>query len=171
MHCRNYVIFTCLALLLFGCNAKQQIKGRHYLDIQNYKKGITSFEDAVRENPDDPAANYYLGRFYLVEKENKKALFHLLHAAQLSPDNADYHFWLGMAHAANGQSNLERKSYRRTLELNPKHLPAQINLGHNLFENEKGSLAETLEHFYKKIGPLAQRQTERCRFLAYNRAV
>ena len=73
MHWRNYVIITCLALLLFGCNAKQQIKGRHYLDIQNYKKGIASFEDAVRKNPDDPAANYYLGRFYLVEKENKKA--------------------------------------------------------------------------------------------------
>ena len=137
MHLRNLVILICLIMLLSGCATKQHIKGRHYLDVQNYRKGIASFEKVIRNNPDDPTANYYLGRFYLVEKENKKALFRLAHAVELAPDNADYNFWLGMAYAANMKSDLERRSYLRTIKIDPNHLPALINLGHNQLEKSE----------------------------------
>lgn len=131
MQFRILFLTVCLASVL-GCS---DISGSYYLRSGQYGKGIQSFEKAYRENPNDPAVNYYLGRFYLAQEKARQAVPHLRRAAQTEPNNANYHFWLGVANWAVMDFEAERKSYLRALALDKDHVPARLYLAHNLLDS------------------------------------
>jgi tetratricopeptide (TPR) repeat protein len=115
-------------------SVKQNVAGNYYLDSEKYKEGIEAFQDELKRNPRSAEAHYFMGRLQLADNHPKEGLYHLKQAVGLSPDKADYHFWLGVAYSSNMESNLERKSYLRSLELDPRHVQALTYLGHNQLE-------------------------------------
>ncbi|MDW7773495.1 MAG: tetratricopeptide repeat protein [Desulfobulbaceae bacterium] len=136
----------CLALLLLtGCiqaadlgqTLKHQIQGSHYMMHGKYARGEETFRQAIRENPENAEANYYLGRFLLAENKETEALAYLQKAATINSSNADYNFWLGVAYGENNMPEDERKSYQKVLRLNRNHLQALIYLGHNQLKNRE----------------------------------
>jgi tetratricopeptide (TPR) repeat protein len=141
MQFRFVFLTLCLTSALLGCS---DITGSYYLRNEEYGKGIQSFEKAYRENPNDPAVNYYLGRFYLAQEKGRQAIPYLRRAVKLEPDRANYYFWLGVAYWTLMDFAGERKSYLRALELDKDYLPARLYLGHNLLDNGewKGALSQ-----------------------------
>ena len=70
----------CVAAALLGCS---DITGKYYLRNEKYAQGVKAFEKAHRDNPNDPAANYYLGRFYLAQEKGQQAIPLLRRAVEL----------------------------------------------------------------------------------------
>lgn len=124
-------LYALLCLLLAGCLPFQ---GQALLDNAEYDRGLQLSRQALTDQPDDPATNYYAGRFLLAKDRPEEALPLLRRAAQLEPDNADYHFWLGVNRWALFDFQAERAEYQRALALDPDHLPAHLYLGHNCLD-------------------------------------
>jgi len=136
------LLIICVASPLFGCS---DITGRYYLRNEKYDQGLKAFEKAHHDNPNDPAANYYLGRFYLAQEKGQQAIPYLRRAVELEPDRANYYFWLGVGYWTVMDFAAERKSYLRALALDKKHLPARLYLAHNLLDN--GEWEEALSQY------------------------
>jgi len=138
---RTFLACITAVLLLNGCGVGQAIKNSvqagHYLQTGQFRQGEKTFREAVRLDPDDPQANYYLGRFLLAQKQPRSALKYLERAARIDPGDQDYQFWLGFAYGAIGQLEREHQQYLRVLKMNPRHLQALIFLGHNRLKRKK----------------------------------
>lgn len=138
-------LFLIILVLLTGCAKveklgtimKFQVQGAHYLETGNYAKGEAIFRQAVKEDPGNAQANYYLGRFLLARDQGKKALPYLEKAATINPNDADHQFWLGLAYGADGRITEERQRYEKALALDPAHLQALIYLGHLQLKSEE----------------------------------
>lgn len=85
-----------------------------------------------------PQSAYLVGRGLLqADGSEAKALAFLKRASMLEPENPEFAYWEGVGHWANGNQELERKSYLRGLEANPAHIPLLINLGHSYLSEKK----------------------------------
>ena len=95
-------------------------------------------EAAVREDPTDARAAYYLGRALLSAEEVEKAVESLEKAVSLDPGRVDYHLWLGRAYGARAmrasvfqQPSLAgkvRREFEKASELDPDNLEARFGL-------------------------------------------
>jgi tetratricopeptide (TPR) repeat protein len=65
------------------------------------------------------------------ESSETQALAFLRHAAQLDPQNPKFAYWEGVGYWANGDTELERRSYFRGLSADPDNIDLLINLGHS----------------------------------------
>ncbi len=90
---RSGVIKTALVLLisicLLSCQTKDQSvveQGKAYLDSGNYKKATDSFNEAIRLNPNNAKAYYFLGHAYSRMGQYQEALEPIRKAVLLSPD-------------------------------------------------------------------------------------
>ncbi len=154
------MIVPAVLIFLLGCTFNKTVKsqyyrirntavGDYYMDTGKYKDGIRFFKAALKQNPDEPRSNYYLGRCYLAGSQPKAGLAHLQKAVSLAPDNADYLFWLGVAYAANKRPDMERKSYLSALSIEDDHIQALCYLGHNQLADKEYSAA--LESYNKVL--------------------
>ena len=125
----------------------------HYVETRNYVKGEAIFRQAVKENPVNPEANYYLGRFLLAKKKKKEALSYLEKAVSYAPKDADYIFWLGVAYGENGKREKEKKMYLKALAQEEKHLQSLIYLGHTQLRSKEYSAALASYEKALKIWP------------------
>ena len=152
-HHQRPTVYALLNLLLItwlgGCTALggmgTEIQGNYYLNNEDYQAGVRSLRDIVQSNPDDPAAQYYLGRCLLALDKPAEALPHLELATRLEPGRADYHFWQGVAHWGVMDYGRERSSYLRAIDLDKSYLPAHLYLGHNYLD--AGQTQEALQAY------------------------
>lgn len=131
MHHRPWLLGICLLLAVLNCSHPS---GKHYLENEQYAEGIRVFQDILRQDPSNAAANYYLGRFYLAQEKPEQAMVYLQRATELAPREADYHFWQGVAYWAVMEFEKERLSYQQALALDKNHIPALLYLAHNLLD-------------------------------------
>jgi tetratricopeptide (TPR) repeat protein len=115
-------------------SANATIKGEYYLDSGSYDQGIVGFETMLKEHPQNPALQYYIGRLYLAADNALSAEPALQKAVALKPQDADYHFWLGVAYAANAKPSAEQESYLKALAIDETHLQSLVYLGHNRYD-------------------------------------
>ena len=147
MRLQYLIILMLSALFLGGCavgqsinavgrSIKNNVQGTHYLQTKNYSQGELTFHEAVKQDPENPQPNYYLGRFLLAEKKPKQALPYLQKASSLDPKDTDYLFWKGVALGELGKRRQERENYQKVLKVKKKHLQALIYLGHNQLKDK-----------------------------------
>ncbi len=136
---RSKLLFLSIVLitLFTSCSVKQFVKGEFYLSNERYKEGIRSFEEELRNNPNDHKVNYYLGRLYLGNNQHKEGLAYIKKATELDPVNANYQFWLGIAYSESKLPNMEWRSYEKALTLDPNHLNSRIYLAHTQMERKQ----------------------------------
>jgi len=169
---RSIPMILCIALCFSGCAAvgdfgnslKYHIQGEHYLQKQDFKQGLDTFGKAVKIDRKNPEVNYYYGRFLLAENNTKKALPYLKQATVLDPGKSEYHFWLGVAYGESRQEILERKSYLKALELDPKNIQALTYMGNNRLRAKK--YREAMK-YYRMVLDLQDSNPQ----ALYNRAV
>jgi len=169
---RSTVILLCILLSLGGCAAvgefgnrlKYNVQGEYYLQKQDYKQGLKTFGETVKNDRKSPEANFYYGRFLLIESTARKAIPYLKQATVLAPDKSDYQFWLGLAYGESGQEDLERRSYQKALKLDPQNIQALTYMGNNRFRAKKYTVA--LEYYSRALALSDQNPQA-----LYNRAV
>jgi len=103
----NLLIF--LAAVLSGCSLadiSNSIKGSHYMATGEYQQAEKTFRKAVRDDPDNGSAHYYLGRFLLAQGKTAEALPNFQRSVSIDQDDADYFFWLGVTYGELGKLKL-----------------------------------------------------------------
>jgi tetratricopeptide (TPR) repeat protein len=116
-------------------------KGADMFEKGDVVQAAHYFEKALRQDPDDPALNFYLGRCLLVLHQPQQALHGLEKAAALAPRQADYHFWLGVGYWANLDFDKEIDSYLKALQCDPRHVQARVYLGHAYLDRKQWQAA------------------------------
>jgi tetratricopeptide (TPR) repeat protein len=116
-------------------------KGADMFEKGDVVQAAHYFEKALRQDPDDPALNFYLGRCLLVLHQPQQALHGLEKAAALAPQEADYHFWLGVGYWANLDLDKEIGSYLKALQCDPRHVQARVYLGHAYLDRKQWKAA------------------------------
>jgi tetratricopeptide (TPR) repeat protein len=149
----NTALLILLALLASsGCKtvnkAIQGLEGQYYLNMEDYDGGRDAFASRLAENPDDPAANYYMARYELGDDKPEAALPFIKKAVRLAPGNADYRFWEGVTWWALMKPDKEKSAYEQALAINPDHVSANLYLGHNMLDRGKNKTALAL---YEKV--------------------
>jgi tetratricopeptide (TPR) repeat protein len=150
-----FIILTFFASS--GCmtmdKAMQALEGRYYLNKSDYAGGRAAFTEKLAENPDDPAANYYMARFELGDDNPEAALPFILKAVRLAPDKADYRFWEGVTWWALMKPDKEMAAYEQALALDPDHVSANLYLGHNMLDRDRNREALGLYDKVLRLDP------------------
>ena len=80
-------------------------------------------------SPEAKSAAYVeAGKQLLAKHDPNRAILQFLNAAKATPRNADVYYQLGLAYLAAGDLSKGVKSLRKTLELNPHHVEAQLRI-------------------------------------------
>ncbi len=103
---------------------------RGYLD-----EAITSFELALRANPDYPEAHYNLGTLYLKKEMPVEAREHLRRALDLRPDYPDALNNLGLLAVEEGRPDEAARYFQEAIRRKPNYTIALQNLG-NLYRQQ-----------------------------------
>jgi tetratricopeptide (TPR) repeat protein len=114
-----------------------------YTQLGQDDKALQAYRDARAQNPED--VNLILNEanlhYKLGDKEKFKEL--MAEAAAMAPDNPDLHYNIGVINME--QDNIEeaRAAYKRTLEINPGYVNAQLNLS-TTYVNEGNQLIDDM---------------------------
>ncbi len=106
-----------------------------YLD-----EAATSFEEVLREHPQDAEAHYNLGTLHLRRKNFEQAYTHLQRSVDLKPTYPEAWNNLGMLAAQQNRAEEATRDFQRSLQQRPSYVTALVNLG-NLYRHER-SFAE-----------------------------
>ncbi len=110
-----------------------------------YQQAEKTFRKAIRDDPDNGLAHYYLGRFLLAQDKISEAQPHFQRSTELDQNDADYFFWLGITYGELGDSKAERLSYTRALQIRKRHPQANLYLGH--LQLKAGQLEQALKSY------------------------
>ena len=77
-------------------------------NAKNYEKAVTGFQEAVKADPKNSTAHYYLGKSYQALKKDDEAIPAFKEAIRIKPDYAEANFSLGNIYYG-------RKSYDTSL--------------------------------------------------------
>jgi tetratricopeptide (TPR) repeat protein len=128
-------LFLSILLIVCGCEVGTRVQGQYYLNQEKYSEGVAAFSEKLRQNPFDPAGNYYMGRYLLALNRPNKAVSYLKEAVALDFKNANYHFWLGVCYNGLKKPKMERASYLKAIAFDQRHVSAHLYLGHSYLEN------------------------------------
>jgi putative PEP-CTERM system TPR-repeat lipoprotein len=113
--------------------------GLSQLGLGNDKRGIELLENALTQNPKDVGTMMRLSMLYAQQGQNDKARKMAEAAVQADPGNFTLHSFLGNIRGRLGDKKGARESFEGVLKLEPKFLPAAINL--NWLDIEEGRFA------------------------------
>jgi tetratricopeptide (TPR) repeat protein len=92
--------------------------------IGKHDAAIAEFENAIAFEPDDPMVHYLLGRTLLSAGFVPKALIYFEMLIEKSTNIADVYYLAGKCYEKQGQKELAREHYRKTVALLANHLDA-----------------------------------------------
>jgi tetratricopeptide (TPR) repeat protein len=118
------------------------------------------FDEAIRNNPNDPNAYYSRGLAKLNKKMPQDALADFNKAIELDPKHAAAYDARGSAYRKLKQAAEAHDDFNKAIELNPELASAYKNRGENLsafYETSRGKveLSEELEKFRKRYHAVA----------------
>ncbi len=108
-------------------------------------EAITSFESALKANPNDAKACESLGNLLVESGQVTEALGYLQKAVELEPANSTSHYNLGTALFRLGRVDEAIAQFQKDLALNPRDALAHGNLGNALLT--KNRVDEALNEF------------------------
>lgn len=149
--------FYLLPLLLSTGCAVQQLGGNlhnsfvadGYLERQEYRQGLQTFAEEIRQDPGNPQNLYYYGRFLLATGQPREALSFLERAAAAESGKSDYHFWLGVCYGELGSRDQERAAYQKALQVDADHVQATTYLANSLLLS--GNYQDSLRLYQRSL--------------------
>jgi tetratricopeptide (TPR) repeat protein len=117
--------------------------GNYYLDLQDYKQALVSYETALMLEPQAVLALVNASMAHARQGENDKAEALLIRALEIEPESAVTHFNMGLLKAEQNDVVNAEKHLRAALEADPQLYDAAFNLG-VLISSTKPHEAEAL---------------------------
>ncbi|HEA46961.1 MAG TPA: tetratricopeptide repeat protein [bacterium] len=145
-------------------------KGRTFLKEGFIIDAIREFKKAIKENPDNLKAHYYLAFSYKEKKYPGLAIEEFEEVVRINPGITEAHYQLGGLYVVSGLNEKAILAYEKVLELKPEHekkagikatlFTLNYNLGVTHYNN--GEYAPARENFQKvlKIKPEEERIKE-----------
>lgn len=125
------------------------LQGNKFYSEQNYKAAISTYQEAIKLNPQQWAYYFNLGLAYKKMGENEKSLRSFRQAQSLNPESFSANKELGESLAKQGNFDEALGFYEKAIALNPEDVDVLYNLGIcfiNLGDPEKA-----LPYFEKAI--------------------
>ena len=123
-----------LVLLILGSFFLGQISNKNPGQVSSNIEPVPQIQPDSIENPQTA---FMVGRGLLqADSSESQALAFLQRAALLEPQNPEFAYWEGVGHWANGDTEGERRSYLRGLDLDPMNISLLTNLGHNYLSDK-----------------------------------
>src|SRR5262245_24736300 len=97
-------------------------------NAEKYSEALTAFKGVLAKNPGNTDALYEAGWISNELKAYDNAITYLLEAKQLN-STPNIFFELGYAYENSGKKDEAKESYKKALELYPKHYDAAKHLG------------------------------------------
>ncbi|MBC8228959.1 tetratricopeptide repeat protein [bacterium] len=124
---RNLYLVNLSKKQIIGCFLNNI--GTTYYERGKLDEAITSYQTAIRINPNDGCAYCKLGMAYRSKGEFSLAIAGYKKAIEMKPECADAHVNLGTAYANQGKTNEAIASYQTAISINPDDAKAHVNLG------------------------------------------
>ena len=113
---------SCLTLLVavflsFYCVISAQDytleEGKRLLDEQKFEEAKEVLLKVVKQEPENPEANFLLCKVFLILDDHDKSIKYGKKAVKLNDSESDYHLWLGRAHGTQAQKGSKLKALFR----------------------------------------------------------
>lgn len=127
---------------------------------KNYPEALKNFLEALRLNPDNPEAHYFVGIALLALDRVDEAIVHLARARQLDPNDLDIAFNLGVAYFAKGDYERARQQFLFVHQREPR----RENLGYYL-----GFIHFNRREYERALGYFEENVSDDIRFQQQNR--
>ena len=119
--------------------------GKLYISERRTDDAIAELKAALRENPNNEDADYFLGSLLVQESRFAEGIPYLEHAKELKPDSWAVYFYLGKAEMRREKTAEAIALLKRAVALNPEEANAQYQLGRAL--DAGGQKAEAARAF------------------------
>ncbi|MGM0441970.1 MAG: tetratricopeptide repeat protein [Elusimicrobiota bacterium] len=111
-----------------GWNGLEVLEGRIHAAEGNWGKAKKKLKTGLEKNPSDSTVRNDLVTVLLRGKDIEEALKVAEEGTQKAPDQAVSWFLKGLVYEEKGESKTAESSYEKTLEINPGHTDALVNL-------------------------------------------
>ncbi|MDX1923856.1 MAG: tetratricopeptide repeat protein, partial [Rickettsiaceae bacterium] len=122
-------------------------KGKELLALKKYEDAIDSFDEVIRQNPNDAAVYHHKGVGLLMLGRYHDAIALFNKAISLNPDHVDAHYNKGLALEKLGNYQDAINSYDAALIINPNLAP---------LHNSKGAALYCLKNYSEAVDSYAQ---------------
>lgn len=112
-------VSAMLVAAVLGCTTFQR--------NNDYRSGISIWEDTTRKSPNNPRASYNLGRHMVEEGQYSLALGQFLRTVQLQPDYSNGYMSVGCALANIGRHEEALGEYAQAIRVAPKYADNYFN--------------------------------------------
>ncbi len=122
------------------------LEGDFHVHMQRFAEAKAALDEALQLDPQNASAHESMGFYYLSQNDSARALPHFVAAVRLNSTSYLAHFYAARAAwDAGGEVNPEaiKTHLRRTIELNPRFVPAYVNLS-RLLAGRDGNFEEAL---------------------------
>src|SRR5581483_9500530 len=116
--------------------------GKLYISQRRTDDASRELKLALKENPSDEDADYFLGSLLVRESRDAEGVPYLEKAKNLKPDSWAVYLYLGRAKLHLGQKAHAVALLQRAVELNPDDANAQYQLGRALLSDGQKTAAE-----------------------------
>ncbi|HEX6545479.1 MAG TPA: tetratricopeptide repeat protein [Bryobacteraceae bacterium] len=103
-----------------------------YISERREEDAIRELNAALKQNPTDEDACYFLGSLLVRDGKDAEGIPYLERAKKLKPDSWAVYYYLGRAKLHSGEKTAAVGFLRRAVELNPDDASAQYQLGRAL---------------------------------------
>ena len=127
-------------------------QGNEFLREQRYKKAISRYSKAIKEDPRfrDAYINRGIANMELLRFD--RALPDFAEALEIGPANAEIYYNLGNAYSVQGQWQMAIKCYEKVLEMEAAHEGALNNLGNALASADRdGEAVAVFERYVDRF--------------------
>jgi tetratricopeptide (TPR) repeat protein len=124
-----------------------QNRGAIYLELGSPALALSDFEAALEIKPDYDIARFNRALALKELERYEAALPAFLESSPTHTDYAKHVFEIGDIAMKRKAGNMARDAFQRVLEVEPKHFPANLNLG--ILLSSYGRKKEAIEHFGK----------------------
>ena len=118
-------------------------------DAKDYRTALQSFQEALRLNPENLNALYYVGLTYMVLGQYAEAQSILEQAKTLAPSDVDVAFQLGLSYFAQQEYEKSEPLLRQVYVVQPNHQNIGYYLG--IIEYRKQNYREALRFFQAAV--------------------
>lgn len=126
---------------------------RYHLANGAPEKVALALNDLLRSDPVSPAVLDITGRAQLVQGEYKSAISTFTRLVHTVPGYSEGYFLLAQAYAAEKDEKRALAQLNKTLEVDPKHLLARLNLAQILYQKEKYDQVVSHLRILNKLAP------------------
>jgi tetratricopeptide (TPR) repeat protein len=123
--------------------------GLSFLWVEDYKKALPYFEEAIKKNPRYAEAYFQIGYCNYQRGRYTEAVEAFKQAIRIKPDDAKAHYNLGRAYSELGRYNEAIEAYKAAIRIKPDDAEAHYNLG--VVYYKPGRYTEAIEAFKQAI--------------------